>query len=82
MWFRGPQALDDNLVEVWKADTMTEKVEASAIAYFYARHAKNLTLTAAANALNLWPSAVSQIELGRRRDDALAQAYREWLAAA
>jgi transposase len=47
-----------------------------------ARHAKNLTLTAAANALNLWPSAVSQLELGRRRDDALAQAYRQWLAAA
>jgi len=47
-----------------------------------ARHAKNLTLTAAATHLHVWPTAISQIERGRRRDDQLAQAYRDWLNAA
>ena len=47
-----------------------------------ARHAKNLTLTAAAFDLHVWPTAISQIERGRRRDDQLAQAYRDWLTAA
>ncbi|WP_010149438.1 IS110 family transposase [Serinicoccus profundi] len=47
-----------------------------------ARHAKNLTLAAAATDLHVWPTAISQIERGKRRDDQLAQAYREWLNAA
>lgn len=47
-----------------------------------ARHAKNLTLAAAAKDLHVWPTAISQIERGKRRDDQLAQAYREWLNAA
>jgi transposase len=47
-----------------------------------ARHAKNLTLTTAAAALNVWPATISQLELGQRRDDDLANAYRQWLQAA
>ncbi|MFB9730816.1 IS110 family transposase [Ornithinimicrobium kibberense] len=47
-----------------------------------ARHAKNLTLAAAATDLHVWPTAISQIERGKRRDDKLAQSYREWLNAA
>jgi transposase len=47
-----------------------------------ARHAKNLTLTAAATRLGVWPATISQLELGQRRDDTLATNYREWLAAA
>jgi transposase len=47
-----------------------------------ARHAKNLTLTTAATALGVWPSRVSDLERGQRRDDDFAQRYREWLTAA
>lgn len=47
-----------------------------------ARHAKNLTLTAAATHLRVWPATISQLELGQRRDDDLAHAYRDWLNAA
>jgi transposase len=47
-----------------------------------ARHAKNLTLTTAAAAFSVWPATISQLELGQRRDDALATAYRNWLNAA
>lgn len=43
------------------------------------RQSKNLTLTAAANHFGLWPAAISTLERGIRRDDELAQAYREWL---
>lgn len=46
------------------------------------RRAKNLTLAAAANDLNVWPATISQLELGQRRDDHLCQAYRQWLNAA
>ena len=47
-----------------------------------ARHAKNLTLTAVATHLGVWPTAISQLELGKRRNDDLANAYRDWLHAA
>jgi hypothetical protein len=43
------------------------------------RHAKNLTLTAAAQRFNVWPATISELERGVRRDDSLAAAYREWL---
>ena len=46
------------------------------------RQAKNITLTAAANQLGVWPSTISELERGIRRNDDLAQAYRDWLAAA
>ncbi|WP_202969664.1 transposase [Microbacterium sp. CSI-V] len=47
-----------------------------------ARRAKNLTLTAAANHLGVWPARVGELELGRRPNDELATRYREWLTAA
>lgn len=46
-----------------------------------ARRAKNLTLTNAATHLGVWPATISQLELGQRRDDDLATAYRNWLTA-
>ncbi|WUP61474.1 IS110 family transposase [Streptomyces sp. NBC_00258] len=46
-----------------------------------ARQAKNITLTAAANHLRVWPAVISNIERGLRRDDAFADTYRSWLAA-
>ena len=47
-----------------------------------ARHAKNLTLTAAAQHLGVWPARIGELELGRRPNDELATRYRAWLAAA
>jgi transposase len=47
-----------------------------------AREAKHITQAAAANYLNVWPTAISRLERGERRDDELAQQYRTWLAAA
>lgn len=47
-----------------------------------ARRAKNLTLTAAANHLGVWPARIGELELGRRPNDDLARRYREWLNAA
>jgi len=47
-----------------------------------ARRAKNLTLTAAAQHLGVWPARVGELELGRRPNDELATRYREWLTAA
>jgi len=47
-----------------------------------ARQARNLTLTALAAQLNVWPATISQLELGQRRDDDLANAYRNCLNAA
>jgi transposase len=46
------------------------------------RQAKNITLTAAANHLHLWPTTISRIERGLQRDDNLAHRYRTWLEAA
>jgi transposase len=45
------------------------------------RQAKNITLTAAANQLGVWPTTISELERGIRRDN-LAQTYRDWLAVA
>ena len=47
-----------------------------------ARRAKNLTLTAAAEHLGVWPARIGELELGRRPSDELAHRYREWLNAA
>jgi len=47
-----------------------------------ARRAKNLTLTAAAEHLGVWPSRIGELELGRRPNDELATRYRAWLTAA
>lgn len=47
-----------------------------------ARRAKNLTLTAAAAHLGVWPSRIGELELGRRPNDELAERYRTWLNAA
>lgn len=46
------------------------------------RTAKNLTLTAAAEHLGVWPAHVGELELGRRPNHDLARRYREWLTAA
>ncbi len=46
------------------------------------RRAKNITLTAVATALDVWPARVGELELGRRRDDHFAERYRAWLTAA
>lgn len=47
-----------------------------------ARQAKNITVTSAARHMNVNPAMISHIELGNRRDDALATDYRNWLNAA
>ncbi len=47
-----------------------------------ARRAKNLTLTAAAEHLAVWPARIGELELGRRPNDDLAERYRRWLKAA
>jgi len=47
-----------------------------------ARSAKNITLTAVATALDVWPARDGELGLGRRRDDAFADRYRGWLGAA
>lgn len=46
------------------------------------RRAKNLTLTAAAQHLGVWPARIGELELGRRPNDELATRYRAWLNAA
>lgn len=46
------------------------------------RQSKNLTLTAAAQHLGVWPATISTLERGIRRDDDLAHAYRDRLQAA
>jgi transposase len=40
------------------------------------------TLTHVANHFGVWPTVLSRIERGTRRDDDLANAYRAWLNAA
>lgn len=47
-----------------------------------ARRAKNLTLTAAAQHLGVWPARIGELELGRRPNPELAVRYRESLNAA
>ncbi|MDC5699376.1 IS110 family transposase [Intrasporangium calvum] len=47
-----------------------------------ARRAKNLTLTAAAEHLGVWPARIGELELGRRPNEELATRYRAWLNAA
>lgn len=46
------------------------------------RQERGLTLTHVAEALHVWPSTISRIERGERRDDDLAARYRDWLTAA
>ncbi|MGW0369907.1 transposase [Streptomyces coeruleorubidus] len=46
------------------------------------RQSKNITLTASAGHLGVWPATISTLERGIRRDDTLTHAYREWLRAA
>ncbi len=46
------------------------------------RRAKNITVTAAANHFGVWPTVISRLERGLKRDDQLAATYRDWLAAA
>lgn len=43
------------------------------------RKAKNITLQAAADALHLWPAALSRLERGLTRDKAFYQSYADWL---
>lgn len=47
-----------------------------------ARQAKNITITAAAEALGTYPSKLSRTELGTYPDYDLANRYRQWLLAA
>lgn len=46
------------------------------------RQAKNITLTSAANHFGIWPTVISTLERGIRRDDTLAETYRQWLLTA
>ncbi|MFF7994823.1 transposase [Kitasatospora xanthocidica] len=46
------------------------------------RQSKNITLTAVAQHFGVWPTTISTLERGIRRDDDLANAYRDWLTAA
>ncbi|MFG2836429.1 IS110 family transposase [Streptomyces zaomyceticus] len=46
------------------------------------RRSKNITLTTVAEHFGVWPAVISCVERGTRRDDDLAEAYREWLTAA
>jgi transposase len=45
------------------------------------RQSRGITLTAAAGHFGVWPAAISTLERGIRRDDALTHAYRDWLQA-
>ncbi|MFK0224088.1 transposase [Streptomyces vinaceus] len=47
-----------------------------------AHQAKSITLTAIAHHFGVWPAVISCIERGTRRDNDLANAYRDWLTAA
>ncbi|MDH6523297.1 transcriptional regulator with XRE-family HTH domain [Streptomyces sp. SAI-135] len=46
------------------------------------RQSKNITLTTAARHFGVWPATISTRERGIRRDDDLAQTYRDWLSVA
>lgn len=43
------------------------------------RQAKKLPLRIPAQHFSVWPAVISEIERGTRRDDQLANAYRQWL---
>lgn len=43
------------------------------------RQIRHITLTTAAQQLNVWPSTISRIELGKSRDKELINDYRNWL---
>jgi transposase len=43
------------------------------------RQTKNITLTTAANHFGVWPTTISELERGTRRNDTLATTYRAWL---
>lgn len=47
-----------------------------------AREAKGITLTTVAQHFGVWPTTISTVERGLRRDDELTIRYRVWLAAA
>lgn len=47
-----------------------------------ARQAKNMTLAVVADHFGVWPSVISCLERGQRRDDNLADRYRDWVTAA
>jgi len=47
-----------------------------------ARQAKNVTLATVAHHFGLWPTEISRLERGLKRDDTLAANYRTWLTAA
>lgn len=47
-----------------------------------ARQARHITLDRAARHFQVWPATISQLELGRRRHDDLANNYRKWLLTA
>jgi transposase len=46
------------------------------------RQTKNITLAAVAAHFGLWPNDISRLERGLKRDDTLANNYRQWLNAA
>lgn len=46
------------------------------------RKQRGLTVTAVANHFGVWPTTISDIERGKRRDDDFATTYRDWLNAA
>lgn len=45
------------------------------------RQAQNITLTAVADHFGIWPTDISRLERGLKRDDTLAANYRQWLNA-
>jgi transposase len=47
-----------------------------------ARQTKNITLTAAAAHLGVWPTVISRLERGRQRNHTIATNYRQWRNAA
>lgn len=46
------------------------------------RQARGITLTTAAGHFGIWPATISTLERGLRRNDDLANTYREWLQTA
>jgi len=46
------------------------------------RQHKNITLTTAAHHLDVWPTTISELERGTRRNDQLATTYGQWLKTA